>query len=591
MADARDDGATPFHDLPILKDRARPWHAAEAETRVRRWASSDGSGDKDTIDWPKYATAFAWVESGRKEHFGAYKLPFADVEEGKLVAVPRGVFAGGAALMGSRGGVDIPDGDLAEVKNRLGHYYRKLAEAFNDRSIVPPWEEHHGDSLTVFRIDHGEVGAIERTDQGFLRADGYASRVGVLTYVLPDGTIRRELRHPDDVTHPDSLATLIGVPVTDEHPPVMVTSKNAKTYSSGFTGDSVQMQGEKIAVPLTVTDAALIDRIDSGTQRELSCGYNCELVMGPGTWRGQEYDARQTHIRYNHLAVVRRGRAGPDVRLRLDAAEQVDNDETEDPSAMATPEMYDALKKSHDKLQTEFDELKKDIKKRDEELDAAKKDRRKAEEERDSWKDKHDAIKKDARKKDDPKDGDEPDGDEMMDALKKEKRRAEEERDEAKRDLKEKDEDLEEAKKDRDKEKGRADALEAELNKRNDSAEIETKVNDRIRLMATAAKILPSTAKLDVLTDRQVREAVIRDVSPEAKLDGVSEDYITARFDAAVESASRRVDSRPRLGDTLALIHQDAGTLGDPVKAAQDRHRKDSNEAWRQPVGRQARSK
>ncbi len=115
----------PFQDLP-LADEDRPWYADAAVGRVRRWASSDGTGEKDTIDWAKYRKAFLWYDSEDPENFGSYKLPIADVIDGRLYAVPRGIFAAAAALQGARGGVDIPDEDIERCKRHLERYYEKM---------------------------------------------------------------------------------------------------------------------------------------------------------------------------------------------------------------------------------------------------------------------------------------------------------------------------------------------------------------------------------------------------------------------------------------------------------------------------------
>lgn len=61
-------------------------------------------------------------------------LPLADVVDGRLVAVPRGVFAAAAVMQGSRGGVDLPEKDVDRVRSHLATYYAKLDE-------TPPWED------------------------------------------------------------------------------------------------------------------------------------------------------------------------------------------------------------------------------------------------------------------------------------------------------------------------------------------------------------------------------------------------------------------------------------------------------------------
>ncbi|MGB8839433.1 MAG: DUF2213 domain-containing protein, partial [Aliidongia sp.] len=59
-----------------------------------------------------------------------------------------------------------------------------------------------------------------------------------------------------------------------------------------------------------------IDAVESGAQRELSCGYRYVAEMSPGTSPdGVKYDGRMTQIVANHVALVEAGRAGPDVMV------------------------------------------------------------------------------------------------------------------------------------------------------------------------------------------------------------------------------------------------------------------------------------
>jgi hypothetical protein len=47
-------------------------------------------------------------------------------------------------------------------------------------------------------------------------------------------------RPPNEVFNPESLASLQGVPVTNEHPPELLTAENAVQFQKGFTGDNVE---------------------------------------------------------------------------------------------------------------------------------------------------------------------------------------------------------------------------------------------------------------------------------------------------------------------------------------------------------------
>ncbi len=113
-------------DLP-LADRAMAWDANAADRRVREWAGGDA------IDWERYRKAFFAYDDERTEEFGGYKLLFADVVDGELRAVPRGIMAVAAALQGSRGGVDLPEDVQADIRKRVGAYYAKWDE-------VAPWD-------------------------------------------------------------------------------------------------------------------------------------------------------------------------------------------------------------------------------------------------------------------------------------------------------------------------------------------------------------------------------------------------------------------------------------------------------------------
>jgi len=132
-------GATGSEDWP-LSERDHAWSSSAADTRIRKWASSDGSGDKDKIDWAKYRSAHFWYDENNDKQFGGYKLPFCDVLSGQVTAVWRGVTASAAVMQGSRGGVDIPESDKDGVKAKIAAYYKKAAKKYDDDTIKVPWD-------------------------------------------------------------------------------------------------------------------------------------------------------------------------------------------------------------------------------------------------------------------------------------------------------------------------------------------------------------------------------------------------------------------------------------------------------------------
>jgi hypothetical protein len=180
--------------------------------------------------------------------------------------------------------------------------------------------------MTVTRYDVAELGSIETTPQGFIRAPAYLTRAGVLDYRRADGTVVRELRPPTEVFAPASLATLSAAPLTDLHPHQMVSPANVRKLAIGHVSDDVRQDGQHVAANVTVQDADAIAAVQAGERRELSCGYTCDLDETPGTHNGQPYDAVQRNIRYNHVGIGPKnwGRAGSSVALRIDAADTHD---------------------------------------------------------------------------------------------------------------------------------------------------------------------------------------------------------------------------------------------------------------------------
>jgi hypothetical protein len=173
----------------------------------------------------------------------------------------------------------------------------------------------------AYRIDRGSLRPPRETAQGFLRVDGYATRVGILEYPDPEfpGGIRRELRRPGVLFDAGSLASYEGAPITDDHPPEMVTPSNATAYAKGTVLGEARRDGDHVAVSFVITDADTIRKAKDG-KRELSTGYRILLDETPGVDPVYgRYDVEQTKIEVNHLAIVSAGRAGPTARIRMDA--------------------------------------------------------------------------------------------------------------------------------------------------------------------------------------------------------------------------------------------------------------------------------
>lgn len=184
----------------------------------------------------------------------------------------------------------------------------------------------------------GSVGKFTRTAVGGIVVPARLTRTGILEYRRPDGTVRRELRLPDEVFNTESLGTLNGATVTnlDNHRGLL-TAANWKSATLGHASE-VRRDGKYVSAELHINDPATVAEVENKRLHDISCGYSCKLDHEAGVWEGQPYDAIQRNIRYNHVAVLPKGkgRAGPDVALRFDSrdaecveAQQKDNIMTE----------------------------------------------------------------------------------------------------------------------------------------------------------------------------------------------------------------------------------------------------------------------
>lgn len=366
------------------------------------------------------------------------------------------------------------------------------------------------------RYDSARLGPTPHRDaRGFLAAPARVTRTGVLTYRRADGSTVRELRHPDDVFRADSLETLRRAPLTVGHPkdaqgePVDVSASNTREFEVGYL-DQPRRDGDFVAGDAIVRAADVVARIDAHELSELSCGYDCKIDPTPGVYQGAPYDARQVEIRYNHVALlpVGAGRAGRDVKLRLDSDALSIDDLVEETRA---DQEIDMRKVRIDGVDYELADPAAQVVER--------------------------ALAQ------------------LADTQTK----------------------LTQATKRADEAEAQRDLLKGDLAKAQDPKVLTQAVQARVALERSALKVLGETVRLDELTDREIREKVIKVASPDFKCEGRSDEGISAAFDLCI--------AKPAKDRGLELV---AGAIG---AGAAEEPRADAADATPTITLEQARAK
>ena len=167
----------------------------------------------------------------------------------------------------------------------------------------------------VHRLDSITLDKTYFTEEGYLVDEPIVTSVGIFEYKNPGGGIRRELRLPEHVFNPESLATYKGKPVIITHDAGRVDKRNVEREIVGTILSDGYKDGDDVRAQIIIHG---IDGVKSSGLRELSLGYDLVLDETPGEWNGQPYDAIQTEIKINHLALVGDARAGEQARLNLD---------------------------------------------------------------------------------------------------------------------------------------------------------------------------------------------------------------------------------------------------------------------------------
>ncbi|GEM_PF-803154 len=187
--------------------------------------------------------------------------------------------------------------------------------------------------------------------------DNPITKVGVFSYLgseigAPEADrVYRVYRPQEELENPETIASANLVPWIDEHEFLGVDGTPAeKKGVQGTTGESARFEYPYLRNSIRAYSDFMKNLIDRG-KVELSPSYRCRYEFSEGVFDGQQYDAIQRDIRFNHLASVKEGRTGPDVAVQdcltitYDSAEFINME--------ITPEMEQALRALIEKILAE----------------------------------------------------------------------------------------------------------------------------------------------------------------------------------------------------------------------------------------------
>lgn len=124
--------------------------------------------------------------------------------------------------------------------------------------------------------------------------------------------VYRLLRDPDEIKK--GAATSHNVPLLDKHVPHSADEHDGD-ITVGTVGSEAKYEHPYLYNSLAVWSRDGRDHIDGGSQKELSSAYSYDADMTPGTYEGEPHDGVMRNMKWNHVCLVKKGRAGSDVAL------------------------------------------------------------------------------------------------------------------------------------------------------------------------------------------------------------------------------------------------------------------------------------
>jgi phage head maturation protease len=142
--------AVPFQDAKALE---KEWDASEARACMALWSSADKTGEKESLDWSKFAKGFGWIDLEKADQFRSYRYIHHTVENDELCVVAEGLKTAMADLL-----TDKSVNNAEEVYAHLAKHY----EAFD--MTAPEFKDYTEDELQKIRSGESLIEKVEQVE-------------------------------------------------------------------------------------------------------------------------------------------------------------------------------------------------------------------------------------------------------------------------------------------------------------------------------------------------------------------------------------------------------------------------------------------
>jgi protein subunit release factor A len=114
------------------------------------WASEDKTGEKETLDWSKFAKGFGWINLEKADQYSSYQYIHHTVEGDELFVVAEGLKAAMADLL-----TDKSVKDSEQVYDHLAKHYAALD------LVAPEFKDYTEDELKKIRSGESLIETVE----------------------------------------------------------------------------------------------------------------------------------------------------------------------------------------------------------------------------------------------------------------------------------------------------------------------------------------------------------------------------------------------------------------------------------------------